>query len=306
MFRNAQRKKAKLRMGITGASNSGKTWSALEIAFGMTKGNKIFFVDTESGRGELYQGLSSKYDPSIVFDYQYCRLNAPFSPERYIEAIKTAEKEGCEVLIIDSLSHAWSGDGGILSIVEKAGKASFTDGWRIATPKQNLLIDTIICSNMHIICNMRSKVEYVLEPNDKGKMVPRKIGLAPIQKDQLEYEFTVFLMMGQDNYCYIAKDNTQSLEANCKPSPDLGRSLIKWLDSGFDENKIFNEQTVPVILERINNAQSVDELKEVYIGAHQEYFNKFPMEFKKITDIKDHKKLYLEEQNNLAISLGLD
>src|SRR5689334_19600912 len=168
MFNKAQRKLAKLRLGICGPSGSGKTWSALEIASGIS--NKIALIDTER-RGHLY---------AEDFDFDIAELDAPYSPQRYIDKIKEAERLGYEFLIIDSLSHAWIGEGGVLSIVDRAG-GTFQQGWRTATPQQNSLIDTIITSSLHIIVTLRSKTEYVVEQNEKGKLAPRKVGLAPVQ-----------------------------------------------------------------------------------------------------------------------------
>lgn len=296
MFRKAERKKAKLRLGISGPSGGGKTWSALEIAFGMTTGDKIFFIDTESGRGELYQGAQSKYDANIHFEYNYYRLDAPYSPERYIEALHDAEKNGCEVLIIDSLSHAWSGEGGVLSIVDKAG-GQFQNGWKIGTPKQNSLIDALIHSKMHIIANLRSKTEYVVEKDDRGKNVPRKIGLAPIQRDQVEYEFTVFMNMSHDNVAHVSKDNSGIYNQEfIKPCPEMGRKLMEWLNTGLDQTEQFVQVTLPVILAHIFEADDIEELQEIFTKAKLEYSAAYKEEFKQIIEAKDRRKAELASQ----------
>lgn len=294
MFRKAERKKAKLRLGMCGASGNGKTWSSLEIAFGMTTGDKIFFIDTESGRGELYQGLKSKHDSSIVFDYNYYRLDVPYSVERYIEAIKNAEQNGCEVLIIDSLSHAWSGEGGVLSVVDKAG-GQFQGGWKQGTPKQNALIDTIIASKMHIICNFRVKTEYVMELNEKGKHAPRKIGLAPIQRDQVEYEFTMFMSMSPEHIAHVTKDNTQIYDQQfVQPSPDMGRKLLTWLNMGNDFKGVILSDILDEI-HTIENMKEMNDYKSKYINYYKQYATDYPEEFAKITEAKDKRKEELME-----------
>lgn len=302
MFRKAERKKAKLRLGLTGASGSGKTWSALELAFGMTTGDKIFFIDTESGRGELYQGLKSKHDSDIIFDYNYYRLDAPYSTERYIAAIKDAEKAGCEVLIIDSLSHAWSGDGGVLSIVDKAGSKSFTDGWKVATPKQNALIDTIINSKMHIITNLRAKSEYVIEKNEFGKSVPRKIGLAPVQRDQIEYEFTAFLNINFDNVAQVSKDNSGVfVDEFVKLTPGHGRLLINWLNSGadiiepVDATQSLVDEILPGLLEEIKQCQSEEDLRVKFMNMYRVYITDFPKMIDALVLAKDKRKDEIKE-----------
>lgn len=108
LFNRAERKKAFLKIAITGVSGSGKTYSALQLAQGL--GGKIAMIDTENGSGELYSSLC---------DYDVAPMSAPFSPEKYIEYIHEAEQAGYSVLIIDSLSHAWAGEGGLLEFVDK-------------------------------------------------------------------------------------------------------------------------------------------------------------------------------------------
>lgn len=296
LIRKAERKKAKLRLGISGPSGGGKTWSALEIAHGM--GGKIGMIDTESGRGELYAGERSAYDQDLKFEYDVIRLDAPYSPERYIEAIKTFEKEGYDILIIDSLSHAWSGEGGVLSIVDKAG-GQFQNGWKVGTPKQNSLVDALISSKMHIICNLRAKTEYVVEKDDRGKNVPRKIGLAPIQRDQLEYEFTVFMTMSHDNVAHVTKDNSKLYNQEfIKPSPEMGRKLLEWLNSGIDIVEQFKTVTLPAILNEIEEIKSLKDFnnyREKYVSYYKQYAEDFPEDFDKVTHAKDAKKEELME-----------
>lgn len=280
MFRKAERKKAKLRLGLCGASGSGKTWSALEIATGM--GGKIAMIDTEAGRGELY---------GDNFQYDVVRLDAPYSPEKYIACIKEAEGAGYDTLIIDSLSHAWVGDGGILSIVDKAG-SSFTAGWKVGTPKHNALIDAIITSKLHIITTMRTKTEYVIETNDRGKSTPRKIGLAPVQRDGLEYEFTVFMDISSDHIAHITKDNTQLFDQQyIKITKDMGIQLMEWLNSGidFDVQKI---KDCDAYIESITQSSTLDALERSFNQAKFSHLRNDPL-FIKIVNAKDNMKLKL-------------
>jgi hypothetical protein len=293
LIRKAERKKAKLRLGICGASGSGKTRSSLEIASGM--GGKIGMIDTEAGRGELYANCTSKYDPDLKLTYDIIRLDAPYSTERYIEAIQSFEKAGYDILIIDSLSHAWSGEGGVLSVVDKAG-GQFQNGWKVGTPKQNSLIDAIITSKMHIICNLRVKTEYVVEKNDRGKNEPRKIGLAPVQRDQLEYEFTVFMSMSQEHVAHVTKDNTEMFDQEfIKPSPAMGKKLMEWLNTGIDSKEIFIKLTMPAVLDEIHEIENMNGLKDAYANYYKLYSQEFPEEFEKITQAKDARKEELME-----------
>lgn len=288
-IRKAERKKAKLRLGISGASGSGKTWSALEIATGM--GGKIGMIDTEAGRGELY---------GSDFEYDIIRLEAPYSPDRYIEAIKTFEKAGYDILIIDSLSHAWVGEGGVLSIVDKAGANSFTQGWRVGTPKQNALIEALTTSKMHIITTLRVKTEYVVEKNDRGKSEPRKIGLSPVQRDGLEYEFTIFMDINQEHVAHITKDNTKMYDQQyVKPNKEMGEHLMTWLNTGVDAEEKLKEHfvnvTLPEILKEIDGIPDLGKLKDCYITNYNVYSDQFPSEFNLITAAKDKRKEQLME-----------
>lgn len=292
LIRKAERKKAKLRLGISGPSGSGKTWSALEIATGM--GGKIGMIDTEAGRGELY---------GDDFAYDLIRLEVPYSPDRYIEAIKMFERAGYDTLIIDSLSHAWVGEGGVLSIVDKAGSNSFTQGWRIGTPKQNALIDAIVTSSMHIITTLRVKTEYVTEKNDRGKVEPRKVGLAPVQRDGLEYEFTIFMdISNQDHIAHVTKDNTKMFDQQfLRPSKQMGEKLMEWLNTGMDAKEYFSNSILPSILKEISVIEDLNKLKEVYIKAYSEYAEDFVEEFKQITEAKDDRKnAIIEIKNKMA------
>lgn len=279
-IRKAERKKAKLRLGISGASGSGKTWSALEIATGM--GGKIGMIDTESGRGELYGN---------DFQYDIIRLEAPYSPDRYIEAIKTFEKSGYDIVIIDSLSHAWTGEGGVLSIVEKNG-GQFQNGWKVGTPKQNALVDALINSKMHILITLRVKSEYVVEKNEKGKNEPRKIGLSPVQRDGLEYEFTVFMDIdNQQHIAHITKDNTKLFDQQyIKPSKEMGIKLMEWLNNGVDMRERFVNVLLPWAIIQLNNCQSLTELKEQFSTFYNQYNLDFPSEMEVFIAAKDKKK----------------
>jgi hypothetical protein len=298
-IRKAERKKAKLRLGICGASGSGKTRSALEIALGM--GGKIGMIDTESGRGELYAGSESKYDPSLKLEYDIIRLDAPYSPERYIKAMKAFADAGYDILIIDSLSHAWSGEGGVLSIAEQGG-GQFQNGWKKATPAQNMLVHAIITSPMHVMCNLRVKTDWVVEKNDQGKSAPKKIGMAPVQRNDLEYEFTLFMDLNEEHIAHITKDNTEMFDqAYIKPSPDMGRKLMEWLEKGIEvelpakkvsqelpEDYIPSEYTIKIEQE-IKNAQ--DEINLKIIANN----------IKKSDKLSDYDKIFLREKYKIKL-----
>ncbi|KLU62335.1 hypothetical protein CEB3_c13790 [Peptococcaceae bacterium CEB3] len=232
-YRKAERKKAKLRLGLSGPAGSGKTYSALLIAYGIT-GNweEIGLIDTESHSGELY--ANSKQGQ--IGEYQYLCIEPPYSPEKYIEAIKLGERAGLKVIIIDSLTHAWAGEGGLLDrkgqIERKPGYNSWT-AWRDVTPVHNRLVETILNTKCHVIATLRAKMEYVQEKDENGKTVVRKIGMGSIQRDGMDYEFTVFADIDQQHMCSVSKDRTGLLDGKYfKPDAETGRMLLEWLEAG--------------------------------------------------------------------------
>lgn len=225
-IRKAERKKAKLRLGIAAPSGAGKTYSALLLAFGL--GGKVGMIDTEHGSGDLYAHLG---------EYDIISIEAPYTVAKYLEAIKAFESEGYGTIIIDSLSHAWAGDGGLLDKQGKIadrGTNSFA-AWRTITPEHNALVDAMLRSPCHIIATMRAKQDYVLEVNDKGKQMPKKVGLAPVQRDGMEYEFTVMLDVDMKHVASASKDRTSLFDGRYFTiTPDTGAELLKWLETGAD------------------------------------------------------------------------
>lgn len=222
-FHRAQRKKAKLRLALAGPAGSGKTYSALEIAFGI--GGRVAMIDTERGSGELYSHLG---------EYDVCTIEAPFLPEKYVEAIRAAEGAGYDIIIIDSLSHAWAGTGGVLDIhgyaADKTGN-SWT-AWRQVTPRHNELVDAMLQSKCHIIATLRSKMDHI-QTTENGKTVVKKVGMNPIQRDGMEYEFTVFMDLDQAHMANTSKDRTSLFDGQVfKPTRETGRKLVAWLEGG--------------------------------------------------------------------------
>jgi hypothetical protein len=289
MFRKAERKKAKLRLGILGPSGSGKTYSAILITKGL--GGKVALIDTENGSGELY---------SHLMDYDVATLTAPFSPEKYIQLIHGAEQAGYNALIIDSLSHAWSGDGGVLDMHDKATAAtrnSFT-AWREVTPQHNALVDAILQSPLHIIATMRTKTAYeVSQDNGKTKVV--KVGLAPIQPDGMEYEFTAVFDLSIDGHIATAsKDRTTLYDGkHFKPSVETGKELLEWLESGVDGDAI-SKAAVKDMIERISKIENIFELKNWWKKHQLEIEALQLVDRTLVVSAKDTRKTELEQAGN--------
>ena len=223
LFKKAEKKKAKLRLGISGPSGAGKTYSALRLAKGL--GQKIAVIDTEKGSASLYADR---------FDFDVLELEPPYSPDRYIEAMEAAVAAGYDVIIMDSISHAWAGEGGILNTKEKLdsrGGNSFAN-WAKMTPIQEKFISKIISCPSHIIVTMRSKQEY-LQVDDGGKKKIQKVGLAPIQRDGFEYELTTMFDIAIDHNAEASKDRTGLFIGKIfQVTEDTGKKLKEWLDSG--------------------------------------------------------------------------
>jgi hypothetical protein len=230
-FKKAERTQARLKIALTGPSGSGKTFSALIIAAGI--GKKIAVVDTENGSASLYADMDKGPLAGISFDT--LEIVPPYTIGKYLEAIDAAEKAGYDVLVVDSISHAWAGEGGLLdkkTALDARGGNSYTN-WATITPEQERFKARILQADMHIICTMRSKQDYVLELNEKGKQAPRKVGLAPIQRDGMEYEFTTVLDIAMDHNAAASKDRTGLFDGQIfKPTKETGVKIMKWLKAG--------------------------------------------------------------------------
>ena len=235
-IRKAERVKSKLRLGLAGPSGSGKTMSALKIANGI--GGPVCLIDTERGSGDLYANL---------YEYSVISLEPPFKPDILIDAIHAAEKAGFNVIIIDSLSHFWSDDGGILDPADKmqnSGKNRFTM-WADLTPQHRRLVNAMLNSPKHIIGTMRSKQEYAMETDEKGKASVKKLGLAPVQREGMEYEFTVFFDISQDHYARTTKDRTNMFGNELFIMDETtGQRLAKWLNQGKDDVNALKHEVV--------------------------------------------------------------
>lgn len=239
-LRKAERRKAKVRIALTGPSGSGKTMGALRLAKGMAEAlglpaeGSIGLIDSERGSAELYADVV----PFTVVD-----LTPPYSPPRYMEALALLEQHKFPIIILDQISHAWAGEGGLLERVDswKAGAKNAMSAWTQATPEQQRFVDALLNSPAHIIATMRSKTEWVIEEeidrNGRKRQVPKKIGMAPVQRDGIEYEFTCVLDIEKDGHSATASKDRTGLfdEKRMQLTEKAGHQLVEWMNSGGPE-----------------------------------------------------------------------
>lgn len=273
-LQRAQKEQIKLRIGISGASGFGKTYSALLLAFGITNDwTKIAVIDTENGSANLYSELGN---------YNTLNLNAPYSPERYIEAIRTCEKASMEVVIIDSITHEWSGKGGCLQLQEQLG-GRFQD-WAKITPRHQAFIDAILESNCHIITTVRRKTEFSLDQGSNGKIKVVKLGTKEQTREGFEYELTTNFELINDNHLAIASKDRTGLFMNrpeFKITKGIGRVLMNWCNNGKSEKDVLEE-----IQKEIEQCTIIEGLRHIYA--------KYPKHQNKIKDAILERKRELE------------
>lgn len=222
VIRKAERKQAKIRLGICGTAGTGKTYGALLVASGL--GKKILLVDTENGSGDLYAN---------IIDYDVLPITAPYTVEKYIKAMEMGEQQGYDVVILDSISPAWSGSGGLLEQQNYETKRSGNSyqSWAKITPIHNRFVEKMLGTSTHLIATMRSKPEYVIDKGADGRTTIRKVGLAPQQREGLDFEFTLVFDVDQEHNAFASKDRTMLFDGkNFKLSKETGVSITKWLN----------------------------------------------------------------------------
>lgn len=255
-LKTAKREKVKLRIGLSGASGFGKTYSALLLAKGITSDwSKVSIIDTENSSANLYAHLG---------DFKVLSLEKPYSPERYLEAIRACENASMEVIIIDSISHEWIGAGGCLEIHDKLG-GRFQD-WGKITPRHQAFIDAILSSKCHVITTTRRKMDYSMEVEQNGKTKVVKHGTKEITRDGFEYELTVGLELINDKYMAKASKDRTGLFIN-KPefviNTATGKKLMSWCGMYDEVDKAISEIKVCETLEGLRHVYGkYDALKE--------------------------------------------
>lgn len=246
----AERRQAKIKMALQGPSGSGKTMGALQMAYGLCqRWDGIAVIDTENYSASLYAHLGQ---------YLVLNITAPFTPEKYIEAIQTCMNAGVEVIIIDSISHEWEGSGGILDVHSNMTGNSFTN-WGKLTPRHNAFVQAILQSPVHIIATIRSKQDYVLSERN-GKQVPEKVGLKGVTRDGMDYECTIVLDIDIKHNAIASKDRTGLFmdKPEFKITPVTGEQILAWCQQGTAQS------TEEALAQQIELCKTYDELKTLY------------------------------------------
>ena len=243
-LRQSSKKQAKIKMAIQGCAGSGKTYSSLLLAYGISNDwSKIAVIDSENNSADLYSHLGS---------YNVLSLQGNFSPENYVEAMEICEKAGMEVIIIDSMSQCWDY---LLECHSNMQGNSFTN-WGKITPRQNAFVQKILQSKSHIICTLRTKQDYVLSEKN-GKMVPEKVGLKSVMRDGIDYEFTIVFDVDMKHNVIASKDRTGLFMGKTEfvISTSIGKRILEWCNDGV---------SVESVKALIHQAKSVEELNEIY------------------------------------------
>lgn len=254
-LRKATRQKAKIRLGLSAVAGGGKTMSSLLIANGITTWDKIAVIDTENGSGDLYAHLG---------EYSVLPLIAPYTPEKYIDAVHECENAGMEVIIIDSITHEWDGKGGILDISNSMTGNSYTN-WAKITPRHQAFIDSILQSKCHVITTVRRKQDYEMTTNSNGKLVPQKVGLKEVTREGFEYELTMNLELDTNHNATVSKDRTGLFAGKPEfiPSVETGRLIKEWCESGAEPIKSEAEVKAEEITAAITNLSNYNTLEEL-------------------------------------------
>lgn len=245
VFQKATKEKSKLRMALTGPSGSGKTYTALTLA--QYLGKKVCVVDTEGNSASKYANL-----------FDFCTLSlTDCHPNNFIKAIDAAVAEGFDVIILDSLSHAWNGKNGLLELAdrEKMKLTNQFQAWAKMAPIQNALTNKLLTAPIHILTTLRVKTAYDMQ-EENGKKRPVKIGLAPVQKEGIEYEFDVLAEMTPDNTMIISKTRCPELNGQIfnKPGKEVADILNGWLNDGAEPVKAAEQKTEAISAQTVVSA----------------------------------------------------
>lgn len=232
MFNKATRKGKYIKLAITGPAGSGKTYSALRLAKGLTDNGKIALIDTENESASLY---------ATDFNFDVVNVEAPYEINKLVQPVKAALEQGYDALVIDSATHFWNGILEYKTKLDKRGGNSFAN-WSDANVHYDLLLRAILFSKIHVIVCMRSKMEYVLQENEKGKVVPKKLGMAPEARPGMEYEFTTIFDLDMNHQAQASKDRTNMFgERIFQITEETGELFHHWLNESQEAQQLEKE-----------------------------------------------------------------
>lgn len=246
----ASKQKVKMKLAINGCAGSGKTMSALTIARGLTGDYGLCAVLDCENSAELYSDLGP---------YNVLRIEPPFSPDKYIRALKVCIDAGMQCVIIDGISPCWE----YLLDYHASLPGNGFSNWKLVNPLHQSLMDAIMQADVHIICTVRSKQEYVLTDKGNGKLIPEKVSMKPIQRDQVEFLFTLVLDMDISHRATATKDRTGLFMGVSPfvPTEEVGRSILSWCNTGSD---VAMPPTFEDVLQAIHECTTIAELSELY------------------------------------------
>lgn len=283
-LRKSERRKAKIKMALQAPSGAGKTMSAILLAHGLTGGDlsKVAVIDTENGSADLYAHLG---------EYNVISLKPPFTPQQYIQAIEVCEQAGMQVIIIDSISHNWDY---LLDYHSSLAGNSFTN-WAKIKPLEKMFIDKILQCNAHVIATMRTKQDYVLNQKD-GKFIPEKVGLKAVQRDGIDFEFTLVFDIDIKHFAVSSKDRTGLFmdKPEFKITATTGQKILEWCNEGVEQEIVTKVSTVDkeidAIKQKIAQSNNIAELLAVY--------KQFPEYKERLRPEYEHKKSLLMQLSN--------
>lgn len=273
-----------MRVALSGPSGSGKTTSALLMAYGITGDwSKIALIDTEHNSAEHY-AVSSTLGTTEEDTFNVLELEAPYTPDRYIQAIETCEQaDGIEVIVIDSASHEWNGKGGILEMKDSVGGKSSFNAWEKVTPEHNKFIEKMLSSSCHLFACFRTKTDYILVDKN-GKQVPEKVGLKAITRDEVDYEFSVWFDLDIRNTAEATKDRTELFKGkpDFRITKETGSMMKVWADAGKTEVQLAIEELKSCsdreCTTGVYNKYKHLHSNEQFIAAVKEMAKKYPKE----------------------------
>lgn len=292
LFQPAVKERLKARIAIDGPTGAGKTWTALQYAAilarsGTPEAGPIGHIDTENRSAAYYamtpaqiagtETVERLHPWDAPYAFGHMPWPKPYDPRRLTEIVNTAGEElgPTGVLVIDSLSHFWFGEGGTLELVDNVADRSFGGnrfaGWKEGTPAQRGLLDAIVHAPCHVIVTMRSKMEYVMDQTDDGngrnRTTPRKVGLKPVQRDDVEYEFTVVADMDLEHRLMVGKSRCSLVADMVLPagrSAELALTLRDWLDTGVERVSKAQASAIVAMVAKVDDEQAKDAIKSEF------------------------------------------